>query len=350
MVALLGPRADEAVVRQFELPGVNLFSGNDMDPTDRPAAALVFGGDGTIHHHLAALIESRTPFLHVPMGSGNDFPRALGIRHLEDALAAWREFVATGANVREIDAGAITRLRAEREPSGEPVSIDGWEQEIAASEVDPAKHLAVLGPKIMESQLRHLIERQQHLAALPIFYCCVAGVGFDSEANRRANTMPVWLRRHGGYLLGAAGALFSYKAKQVKVSLAAQRWAPTDDGWVAKLDERALLVAIGNASSYGGGLRLTAKAELDDGRLDVCFVREVGKLTLLRLFRTVFSGKHLQLKQVEYLQTERVRIEAEKPMPIYADGEYIGDTPVEITVVPRALRAIVPVKPRNSRD
>jgi diacylglycerol kinase family enzyme len=341
VVALVGPRAIEAVVKRFELPGVNLFSGNDMDPSDRPAAALVFGGDGTIHHHLPALIESRTPFLHVPMGSGNDFPLALGIRDVDTALGAWKKFVETGSNVREIDAGAITQSR---QVSVEDAlhTEDAWAREIQASEVDPANHLAVLGPKIMESQLRHLIERQQHRAAQPIFYCCVAGVGFDSEANRRANKMPMWLRRHGGYVVGALGALFAYKPKKITVSLPAPRWAPTDDGWVAKFDENALLAAVGNAPSYGGGMRLTAKAELDDGKLDICFVRGAGRLTILRFFRTVFAGTHLKLKYVEYLQTERLRVDAEKPMPIYADGEYICDTPVEISVVPRALRVIVP--------
>lgn len=341
VVGLLGPRADERVVKRFELPGVNLFSGNDMDSADRPAAALVFGGDGTVHRHLPALIESRTAFLHVPMGGGNDFPHSLGIQDIEIALAAWKKFVATGANVREIDAATITQLCVER--SEDPTHAnDAWTREIAASEVDPANHLAVLGPKIMESQLRHLIEQQRHMAALPTFYCCVAGVGFDSEANRRANNMPAWLRAHGGYVLGATGALFSYKPQKIKVSIPAPKWAPTDDGWVAKLEESALLVAVGNAPSYGGGMRLTTKAELDDGKLDICFVREVGKLTILRFFRTVFAGKHLQMKQVEYLQTDRLRIDAEKPIPIYADGEYICDTPVEIAVAPRALRAIVP--------
>lgn len=339
VVALLGPRADERVVRKFELPGVNLFSGNDMDPTDRPAAALVFGGDGTMHHHLPALIESRTPFLHVPIGGGNDFARAFGILTVADALSAWKQFVASGANVREIDAGAITQLHMEPEEKPGPAD-DGWAKELEASEVDPANHLAVLGPKIMESQLRHMIERQQHLAALPRYYCCVAGVGFDSEANRRANNMPAWLRHHGGYVLGAAGALFSYKSIRMKVSIPAPRWAPTDDGWVAKLDEGALLTAIGNAPSYGGGMRLTTKAELDDGKLDLCFVRGVGKWTILRFFRTVFAGTHLQLKQVEYLQTDRLRLETEKPMPVYADGEYVCDTPVEFAAVPRALRVI----------
>ena len=342
VVALLGPRADEAVVKKFELPGVNLFSGNDMDPSDRPGAALVFGGDGTIHHHLPALIESRTPFLHVPMGSGNDFPHSLGIASVPIAFNAWKKFVETGTNVRELDAASITQLHPDQGEDERHPTSDAWARELEASEHDPANHLAVLGPKIMESQLRHLIERQQHLAALPHYYCCVAGVGLDSEANRRANKMPLWLRRHGGYMVGAAGAVFAFQPTKITVSVPAKKWDPTDDGWVSKMDEEALLTAVGNGSRYGGGMKLTARALLDDGLLDVCFVRKLGKLTLLRLVPTVFSGAHLGLKQVEDLQTDRLRLSSEKPLPVYADGEYICTTPVEIEVVPKALRAIVP--------
>jgi diacylglycerol kinase family enzyme len=345
VVALLGPRANESVVKKFELPGINIFTGNDLDPSDRPGAALIFGGDGTLHNHLAALVEGRTPFLHVPMGSGNDFARSVGIFNLSDALTAWRTFISTGINVREIDAGTITQLRPAADTDIDPSDPDAWANEIAASERDPANHLAVLGPKIMESQLRHLIEQQQHLAALPAFYCCVAGTGFDSEANRRANNLPAWLRRHGGYIIGAAGALFSYKPRKVTVSVPAQKWAPTDDGWVAKFDERCLLVAVGNGPSYGGGMRLTARAEMDDGKLDICFVRAVGKFTILRFFRTVFAGTHLKLRPVEYFQSDRLRLDSDRPMPIYADGEYICDTPVEFSIIPRALRSIVPAAP-----
>ncbi|ABF42085.1 Sphingosine kinase related enzyme [Candidatus Koribacter versatilis Ellin345] len=341
VIALLGPRADEALVKKFDLPGVNIFTGNDMDPTDRPGAAIVLGGDGTLHRHLAPLVESRTPFLHVPLGGGNDIARSLGIHSVHDALNAWKKFVSAGTNVREIDAGTITHLKSEL-PDEPLQSDDAWTRELEASQLDPANHLAVLGPKIMESQLRHLIEQRQHLAALPSYFCGVAGVGFDSEANRRANNMTSWLRRHGGYTLAAARTLFSYKPARITVSLPAPKWAPTDDGWVAKIDEPALLCAVGNTSSYGGGMRLTAKAEMDDGELDVCFVRGVGPLTVLRFFRRVFSGTHLSLKYIEYLQTDRLRISTEKPMPIYADGEYVCETPVELTVVPRALRAIGP--------
>ena len=58
---------------------MNLFSGNDLDPTDQPDAALIFGGDGTLHRHIGGLALKQIPGLIVPMGSANDFAHSIGI-------------------------------------------------------------------------------------------------------------------------------------------------------------------------------------------------------------------------------------------------------------------------------
>ncbi len=109
-----------------------------------------------------------------------------------------------------------------------------------------------------------------------------------------------------------------------------------------------MFVAFGNAQSYGSGMRITPKAELADGKLDVCFVRKVGKARLLRLFPTVFSGKHLGIPEVEYFQAEQIVVETETPLDVYADGEFICQTPIEVTVAPRAMRVILPPAPATS--
>jgi diacylglycerol kinase (ATP) len=62
---------------------------------------------------------------------------------------------------------------------------------------------------------------------------------------------------------------------------------------------------------------------------------------LLRLFCSVYSGRHLSLPEVNYFQAERLRLETDKPYEVYADGEYVCRTPVEVTVAPAALRVIV---------
>jgi diacylglycerol kinase (ATP) len=104
----------------------------------------------------------------------------------------------------------------------------------------------------------------------------------------------------------------------------------------------AFFVAVANAHRYGGGMRVAPHAELNDGLLDVCRVEQMSKWKLLCCVPTIFFGAHLRIKQVRYFQTTKIRIESARPLEVYADGEYACLTPVEIAVLPRALRLIVP--------
>src|SRR5580698_7698335 len=102
---------------------------------DSADVVLLFGGDGTIHRHLSQLVKLGLPVLVVPVGSGNDFARALGLRRVRDSLAAWRKFLGSvgdvrsgrdrsddrGDHVRTIDLGLITPL----ESGGGAAGADG---------------------------------------------------------------------------------------------------------------------------------------------------------------------------------------------------------------------------------
>ena len=94
-------------------------------------------------------------------------------------------------------------------------------------------------------------------------------------------------------------------------------------------------------------MRIAHRARMDDGLLDLCFVREMSKLRLLRFFPVVYRGEHIGMKEVEYLQASRLRIVADPVMDVFADGEYICTTPVEFGVQADALKVILPV---NSRE
>ena len=89
-------------------------------------------------------------------------------------------------------------------------------------------------------------------------------------------------------------------------------------------------------------MKVTPRALPDDGLLDICVLSKMNKLKLLCWVPTIFFGAHLSLKQVEYFQAQQVRIEAARELELYADGEFVCRTPVEISLVPRALRVIVP--------
>jgi diacylglycerol kinase (ATP) len=115
-----------------------------------------------------------------------------------------------------------------------------------------------------------------------------------------------------------------------------------DGTWQTRLDEPGFLIAAGNGPQYGDGMRLTHQARMDEGLLDICFVRRLSKLRLLRLFRVVYRGGHIGMKEVEYLRASRVRIVTDPVSEVFADGEYICPTPVELGVRRDALRVIVP--------
>ena len=95
-------------------------------------AILVFGGDGTVHRHLAALVRLGLPVLVVPAGSGNDFARALSLFEVRDSLEAWRRFVAGGNNARVVDLGMITPLAVSPETLAKAAISDDTEAASAA--------------------------------------------------------------------------------------------------------------------------------------------------------------------------------------------------------------------------
>ena len=81
---------------------------------------------------------------------------------------------------------------------------------------------------------------------------------------------------------------------------------------------------------------------MDDGLLDVCVVGGVDPFKLFLMFPSVYAGRHLGIKEVEYFQVPRVRVETAEPLDVYADGEYVCRTPVEISVQRAALRIVTP--------
>ncbi len=108
------------------------------------------------------------------------------------------------------------------------------------------------------------------------------------------------------------------------------------------LDGAVLLAAIGNAPEYGNGMKMLPHAQLDDGQLDLCFVPAMPRSFVLRYFHRIYSGTHLRVPEVRYFRTRQVFLESDEPIAIYADGEYLCQTPAEISAAPRALRVIVP--------
>lgn len=245
-------------------------------------AILIFGGDGTIHRHLSDLVRLQLPVLVVPAGSGNDFARALGLRSLRDSLHVWRGFESGQLPAQPIDLGVIV-------PKAPPERIH--------------------------------------------YFCSVAGCGLDSAVTQRANRMPRWLRGHGGYALALLPLLFKLPAFSIRLSQF------NGDGRTES-EKLTLLAAFANTQFYGDGMRIAPEADFTDGKLEICRISALHPLHLLFIFPSVYFGRHLVSPKVECSKAERVMVETETPVEIYADGEFVCETPAELSVAADALRVI----------
>jgi diacylglycerol kinase (ATP) len=159
----------------------------------------------------------------------------------------------------------------------------------------------------------------------------VGGVGFDSEVNAIANRISRYIRGKAAYVFPVLLKTVTFKPKQITLR--------TDQ---ETLRGPILMVAFGNMKSYGRGMQITPLAEPDDGLVDMCWVDPVKPFRLCRLFPTVFSGEHIEMPEVRYYRSKRVEVEAEVPMDLYGDGEFLCKTPFTLQVIPKALRVLGP--------
>jgi diacylglycerol kinase (ATP) len=146
------------------------------------------------------------------------------------------------------------------------------------------------------------------------WFAAILSTGFDSVVNEKANSM-VWPRGPQRY--------------NVAIALELPRFAPIE--YQITTDTRtfttkAMLIAIGNGRSYGGGMLVCPHAKLDDGLFDVMILKPVSKLEFIKVFPKVFSGSHITHPAVEIFRTKKIELTADAIA--YADGERIGPAPV----------------------
>jgi diacylglycerol kinase (ATP) len=195
-----------------------------------------------------------------------------------------------------------------------------------------------LGVRSVEGAVRAIAER--HVVPIDVVkittgterrhYVNVAGCGFDSEVTEAANAMRMKLGGTGTYIAAVLKTLSRFTPAAFKVQL--------DDEMI---EGPHMLVVVGNAISYGGGMKVTPDASVVDGLLDVCLLEAVSVPTFLRAFPKVFRGTHVRHPNVRMLRSRRVAIEADRRVMVYADGERVGPAPAIFEVVPEALPVVV---------
>ena len=159
----------------------------------------------------------------------------------------------------------------------------------------------------------------------------IASCGFDSEANRIANKTKL-LTGDLVYAYGALRALASWKPARFEIEL---------DGREV-LSFSGYSVAAANSKAYGGGMFVAPDAELDDGLLDVVMTGRATRRRFVMDLPKVFEGRHVDSPAVKIVRAGSVRVSADRPFTMYADGDPIGDLPLTVRARHRALRVMAP--------
>jgi YegS/Rv2252/BmrU family lipid kinase len=165
------------------------------------------------------------------------------------------------------------------------------------------------------------------------YFLLMAGVGFDAEV--AAGVRPEEKRRLG------ALAYVLYGLDRV-LRVRGTRAVLTIDG--RRVKGRIMLVVVGNSQLYGGVVKITHRATIDDGLLDVCVIKGDGLLSALVHAFSILRRRYSLDQEIEYYRARTVKITARPALPVQVDGDTFGETPITVQVVPGALHALMPAR------
>ena len=247
---------------------------------------IACGGDGTLHEVVNGIAAVPDVTLGVlPCGRGNDFAAAIGVPLKPEAAIAT---LLSGTPIR-VDLGCCYQ--------------NSVEIEVSDIQQEPTKH----------------------------YFITIATCGYDTEVSRRAAKGTPLFAGTASYAYAAVETLFYYEPPSVRL-----------EGDFGVYEGPLLLAATGITSRYGGGFQIVPDARIDDGLFDVCIIRPVSSLTVLRLLVTLFWGGHVGHPAVSIHQTRTLKIETDTPMLLYADGEPMCETPTTIEIIKHGLVVMSP--------
>ncbi|MDR2348012.1 MAG: diacylglycerol kinase family lipid kinase [Bifidobacteriaceae bacterium] len=245
-------------------------------------ALVVAGGDGMTHLGVNVTAGTTLPLGIIPLGTGNDVARVLGLPRRDVAAA-----------------------------------IEVIEQALED------------GPRVIDA-----VRVTDGAHSMSEWYAGVLSAGFDAAVNARANLLR-WPRGEAVYVRALLMELARYRPYGFEVDI---------DGELA-WQSAAALVAVANGSDIGGGMRIAPDASLDDGQLDIVIGGPIAAATLLSVFPRVYRGTHISHPAVTVLRGREVVIRPRpdlggQPPDAHTDGERVGPLPLECRCVPGALRVL----------
>jgi diacylglycerol kinase (ATP) len=249
------------------------------------------GGDGTVNEVINGLVNTPTALAVLPAGTVNIWAREMGL-----SMDVQRAAAATLlAEWRQIDVGR------------------------ARSMFPPTRRLS---RKRMARSKEVLLDR---------YFLLMAGVGFDAAVTAGINLQEKKLFGAIAYVKQAIQIGWNYRGSQVALRI---------DG--KKLRGRFLMAVVGNSQLYGGVIKFTPNALLNDGLLDICVIQGRSMLKAPLRLLSIFSRSHHRDSRIKYYQAQQIQFLSRKPIPVQVDGDYLGTTPMVFEVVPKGLWVLVP--------
>lgn len=277
----LGVRVHEVHTAE---PGAGTFLAREL--LQRGAREiLVVGGDGTLNEVVNGCLDEQgrplgpVTLTTVPCGTGRDFPRLFGITRSEQVIDLLR-----WGEICCVDVG-LARFRG----------LDGS-------------------------------VRQR-------YFVNMADIGLGAETAAWVSDSAKQLGGFLAYLVGAVRTIIRHRAAELAIEV---------DGQLV-FQGPALMIAIANGRFHAGGMRIAPMASVLDGKLETFVLRDVSRWQLLgSLLPAVYRGTHVSHAAVQHWSARTVRVSSPRPIRLEMDGEPVGTTDLEASIVPQALRIRVP--------
>ncbi len=165
-----------------------------------------------------------------------------------------------------------------------------------------------------------------------LLYFNVAGFGFDVDVLRYVEIYKKRMKNGSlAYMRGLLTALLHLNSRKTKIS-----WPE------GSMEAQVLIIAAGNGTHFGGGMKVTPKADPFDGLLDICIINNVSKLNAYLILPKFLKGEHLTTKYVTYFKTTELTAVCEPASLLDVDGDILPGTPVTFKILPKSIRVVVP--------
>jgi YegS/Rv2252/BmrU family lipid kinase len=166
------------------------------------------------------------------------------------------------------------------------------------------------------------------------YFINIAGLGFESVVVKKTNFQKD--NGHGGkliYFYNLLSSLLSYKNTRAEINI---------DGEISHAEVFSL--NVGNGRYCGGGMRQTPRALPDDGLLDVTVINGMGKFEIIRNLKILYDGTILHHPKIDGYKCKNIKVSSESLMYAEADGESLGQTPAEFSIIPGGINIVYGTK------